>query len=49
MGLGVSQEPRTFMDILPERRHSLAIRVEVDMDATRLDEKGVVDVVCDEP
>lgn len=42
MQLGVSQDSRGFMDVLPQRRHSTQVRYEMDAGATRMDEKGVV-------
>ena len=48
MKAAVTQEPRTFMDILPERRHSVQVRTEIDCGATRMDEKGVVRAYCTE-
>lgn len=48
MKLAFSQDIRTFMDILPERRHSVQVRTEIDVGATRLDEKGVVRILANE-
>ena len=48
MKLAFSQDIRTFMDILPERRHSVQVRTEIDVGATRLDEKGVVQILANE-
>lgn len=48
MKLGVGQEPRGFIDVRPDKRHGTQIRYELDIGATRLDEKGVVEIVCDE-
>lgn len=38
---------KTYMDILPENRHSLQIRSTAVMGATRLLEKGVVEIAAD--
>lgn len=38
---------KTYMDILPENRHSLQIRSTAVLGATRLLEKGVVSIACD--
>lgn len=48
MQLAISQEPRGFIDVLPQKRHSLQVRYELDTGATRMDEKGVVRVLFDE-
>jgi len=42
MQLGVSEESRGFMDVLPQRRHSTQVRYEMDAGAVRMDEKGLV-------
>lgn len=42
MQLGVSEESRGYMDVLPQKRHSTQVRYEMDAGATRMDEKGVV-------
>ena len=42
MQLGISEESRSFMDVLPTKRHSTQVRYEMDAGATRMDEKGVV-------
>ncbi len=46
--LAFSQDIRTFMDIMPERRHSVQIRTEIDVGSTRMDEKGVVQILANE-
>jgi hypothetical protein len=38
---------KTYMDILPQNRHSLQIRSTAVMGATRLLEKGVVEILAD--
>ena len=47
MKAAISQDVQTFMDIIPERRHSVQIRTEIDVGATRMDEKGVVRILAD--
>lgn len=42
MQIAMGQEARAFMDILPQKRHSTQVRYEIDLGATRMDEKGVV-------
>ena len=44
MKLAIGQEPRGFIDILPGKRHSTQIRYELDAGATRMDEKGIVEI-----
>ena len=48
MQLAIGQEPRGFMDILPQKRHSVQVRHEMDAGATRMDEKGVVRILASE-
>lgn len=48
MQLAIGQEPRSFIDILPSKRHSTQVRYELDVGATRMDEKGVVRIIADE-
>jgi hypothetical protein len=48
MQLAIGQEPRGFIDVLPQKRHSLQVRYELDAGATRMDEKGVVRILVDE-
>lgn len=48
MKLAISEESRVFVDILPQRRHSTQIRLELDAGCTRMDEDGVVEVIADE-
>ena len=48
MQLAIGQEPRAFMDVLPQKRHSIQVRYEQDCGATRMDEKGVVRILADE-
>lgn len=48
MQLAVGQEPRSFIDVIPAKRHSIQVRHELDAGATRMDEKGVVRILVDE-
>ena len=45
MKLAIGQEPRGFIDVLPGKRHSTQVRYELDIGSTRMDEKGVVQVI----
>lgn len=44
----VWKDRQTHMDILPERRHALAIRTVVNVGATRARDGGVVEILCDQ-
>lgn len=49
MKLAIAEETmRPFVDLLPQRRHSTQVRVELDLGATRMNEVGVVEVIADE-
>ena len=48
MKCAMSQNPTGFMDVLPEKRHSIQVRYELDAGATRMDEKGVVRIIATE-
>lgn len=48
MKAAIAQEGRAFIDVLPGKRHSIQVRYELDCGATRMDEKGVVEVIADE-
>jgi len=48
MQLAVGEEPRSFIDVLPQKRHSLQVRYEQDLGAVRMDQKGVVEILCDQ-
>ena len=48
MQLAIGEEPRAFIDRLPQKRHSLQVRYEQDCGATRMDEKGVVRILVTE-
>lgn len=44
----VWKDRQTFMDVLPERRHNVAIRTVVNCGATRSKDGGVVEILCDQ-
>jgi len=44
MKCGIAQEGRAFIDERPDKRNSIQVRYELDVGATRMDEKGVVEV-----
>ena len=48
MKLGIGSEPRGFIDVRPDKRHGTQVRYELDIGATRMDEEGVVEILCDE-
>lgn len=48
MKLGVSEDTRMFADVRADKRHSVQVRAELDVGATRMDEKGVVEILCTE-
>lgn len=48
VGLGVWTDRKVYMDVLPTKRHSLQIRTVLNIGATRIEEKGVVEIFCDE-
>jgi hypothetical protein len=48
MLLAVAEEIKTNIDVLPQKRHSTQVRVEMDMGATRMQEAKVVEIKCDE-
>lgn len=48
MLLGVSKEPMGAIDVLPTKRYSTQIFYSMDIGATRMDEKGVVECLCAE-
>ena len=46
--MGIGEDVRTHIDILPMQSHAIQVRTALLMDATRMEEKGVVQVNCDE-
>ena len=48
MKLGVGTEPQGHIDVRPDKRHGTQIRYEMDEGAVRMDEKGVVRILCSE-
>lgn len=48
MKVAMGLEPRGFIDVVPLKRHSTQIRYELDVGAVRMDQKGVVEILCDQ-
>jgi hypothetical protein len=48
MGLGITLDYKTFADVLPTVNHARQFRAVFKVGASRLDEKGVVEVACKE-
>lgn len=48
MTLAIGAEPRGFIDVRPDKRHGVQVRYEMDMGAVRMDQVGVVRILCDE-
>jgi len=46
--MGIGQDTRTHMDILPQQSHALQVRTTMLIDATRFEDTGVVTTLCDE-
>jgi hypothetical protein len=46
--LAIGEDMKTKIDILPEYSHTVQVRSKMLMDATRMEEKGVVTISCDE-
>lgn len=46
--LGMGEDQKTHVDILPDQSHAIQVRTVVLMDSTRLEEQGIVTVSCDE-
>jgi hypothetical protein len=45
---GLAENPTAWVDELPTKRHDVQLRTEWGWGATRLDEEGVVELLCDE-
>lgn len=45
---GLAENPTAWTDVLPGKRHDVQLRTEWGWGATRLDEEGVVEILCDE-
>lgn len=46
--MGIGEEVKTHIDILPENSHAIQVRTVYLADATRMEEQGVVSIACDE-
>lgn len=46
--MGIGADLRTHIDILPDQSHAVQVRSVILLDATRLEEAGVVSIACDE-
>lgn len=46
--MGIGEDMKTRMDILPMQSHAIQVRTTLLMDATRMEEAGVVQINCDE-
>lgn len=46
--MGVGADLKTHIDILPDQSHAVQVRSVILLDATRLEEAGVVSIACDE-
>jgi hypothetical protein len=45
---GIAENPQAWVDELPTKRHDVQLRTEWGWGALRLDEEGVVEILCDE-
>jgi hypothetical protein len=46
--MGIGEDQKTRIDILPDNSHAIQVRTVILADATRLEEQGVVEIDCDE-
>ena len=46
--MGIGADMKTHIDILPDQSHAIQVRSVILLDATRLEEAGVVSIACDE-
>lgn len=46
--MGMGEDQKTHVDVLPDQSHAIQVRTVLLMDATRMEESGVVQVSCDE-
>jgi hypothetical protein len=46
--MGMGADMKTHIDVLPDQSHSVQVRSVILLDATRLEEAGVVSIACDE-
>lgn len=45
---GIAENPMSWVDELPNKRHDVQLRTEWGWGCTRLDEEGVIEILCDE-
>ena len=48
MKLAIGAEPRGFIDVMPGKQHSTQVRYQMTLGAVRMDQVGVVRILCDE-
>jgi hypothetical protein len=46
--LAIGDDMKTKIDILPDQSHAIQVRTKINLDATRLEEAGVVSILADE-
>jgi len=46
--LGIWNDRKVYMDILPEQRHALQVRTTINIGVTRRRNEGVVEILCDQ-
>lgn len=46
--MGIGADMKTLIDILPDQSHAVQVRSVILLDATRLEEAGIVQISCDE-
>lgn len=46
--MGMGEDSKTKIDILPDQSHAVQVRTVILLDATRVEEQGVVEIDCDE-
>lgn len=45
---GMAENPQSWVDVLPGKRHDVQLRTEWGWGATRLEDEGVITIACDE-
>lgn len=46
--MGIGDDMKTLIDILPDQSHAVQVRSVILLDATRLEESGIASIACDE-
>ncbi len=46
--MGIGEDQKTHIDILPDQSHAIQVRTVLLADATRMEEQGIVEIDCDE-